>query len=1105
MADEPITSWQGATVVDDAPRTRRPWSLIAGAFVVLLAIDAALAFALPERAAPPTGFDGAASARGELRAAARAEDAWLLVGDSVLAGDVMAGKVEGWQRERLVDHMQRELAADSPALFQVALDGLLPVDLLQVVRALDRVDPGGDVGLVIELNPRFFSREYAAATACTRPWLCELGPALIEGDGSVRWDSLVIGALTNLRDAVARVVPVYRHRDKIAAWDQPEVLRGREAGDDPLSGRARLLEHYRAPALGEESVQVAALVEVVRRVRALGRRAVFFTTPIEDGFLAQARGELKDGAYAATLSRIIEGDGAGDETSGDVVLVPLDHPAFHGALFLDHCHLTPEGNRTLAINLLHTMGLPLRERPRSEELVHAEDVDRTLVGRAAQGYADGPAWQALFGPQPQGVAVAPGGRRIVVADTSNHTLRELTGDLYVVRTLAGVVDEPGSADGPVSEARLRSPRAPWIRGDDVYFADQDGTQLRWVHGGVVSTIELPEVRWSRIDQILGHAADLLILDAGRRVVRVNVTTRATRVIARAQGSTRIAAIASAPDGRVWLAQSSGQIWQGRTGAPMVIGANPVGASLVFANKAKQYLPQKRGKLFPLSFAEVRLDRPFALQYIARYDTLLVADDAKPKETVVGFTERTQLRMLSLTDRRVYPWIFSQVHAMATYVNRPAGSFAGPLHVGSVALDPESASLVVLERDRSRLLWLSDGVWATARSSHTANFSHGGFREVFGNEAGIRTQDRFRPDLYLPRRVERVPRRGPFTGLVVSSSMSAMSQSMGPYSLVRRLERHLQAELGTRDGIRFELVHRAYSQPPIDRIVDAVDLYTAQSGRPDVILMEVHDFRGRFFPREVEDAAIRGWLQQMQAYADRSAALLVLFDNSGLIATAHDGLRAAPPVVERAKAIARQMDIAVIELTDELLPRSLHEGVWGSPPMKGSHGNPYAIDATAALLAERLYPRIAAHLAGREPAIFSAPVIEEVDPATTLAGAFAEGEVDWAAILPDVPGLAIQRAREADEVALFVDLKVAVGERRAVEAAELERLAIGCLYGALVRDGSYADATRATVRLAWFDRYDEYGLGVQGGAEVALRRTFDRPALVTALASVRAAE
>jgi hypothetical protein len=999
----------------DEPRARRPWSLIAGALVVLLAIDAALAFALTERAGPPTAFDGAASARAELRAAARADDAWLLIGDSVLAGDVMAGEVPGWERERLVDHMQRELGADSPALFQVALDGLLPVDLLQVVRALDRVDPGGDVGLVIELNPRFFSREYAEATACTRPWLCELGPALIEADGSVRWDSLMMGALTDLRDAAAAVVPVYRQRDRIAAMDPPAVLRGRDAGDDALAGRARLLAHYRAPALGDASVQVAALVEVVRRVRALGRRAVFFTTPIEDGFLGQARSEREDGAYAAALSRIVEGDGASDE----VVLVPLDHPAFHKALFLDHCHLTPEGNRTLAINLLHTMGLPLRERPRGEELVHAEDVDRTLVGRAAQGYADGPGWQALFGPQPQGIAVAPGGRRIVVADTSNHALRELTGDLYTVRTLAGAADEPGFVDGPVSEARLRSPRAPWIRGDDVYFADQDGTRLRWVHGGVVSTIELAGLNWSRIDQILGHRADLLILDAGRRVIRVNLTTQVTRLVARAHGSAVIAAIASAPDGRLWLAQTSGEIWQGRTGAPMEIGRQPQRASLVFANKATQYLPQKRGKLFPLRFNEVRFDRPFALQYVARYDALLVADDVKPKDMMVGFTERTQLRMLSLTDRRVYPWIFSQVHGMPTYWNKPAGSFAGPLHVGRVAFDPASASLVVLERDRSRLLWLSDGVWATARTSHTANFTHGGFREVFGNEAGIRTMNKFRPDLYASRRVERVARRGPFSGLVVTSSMSAMSQSLGPYSLVRRLERHLQAELGARDGVRFELVHRAYSQPSIDRLVDAVDLYTGQSGRPDVILMEVHDFRGRFFPREVEDAAIRMWLQQTQAYAARSDALLVLFDNSGLIATAHDGLRASPPVVERAKAIARQMDIAVIDLTDELLPRSLHEGVWGSPPMKGSHGNPYAIDATAALLAERLYPMIAAHLGpGREPAVLSSRVIAAVDPATTLAGAFAEGAVDWAANLPDVPGLAIQRAREAEEVALF---------------------------------------------------------------------------------------
>lgn len=1098
MAEHTITTWEGPTVVDDEPRVRRPWSLIAAVVAVVVGVDAALTLALPERTAAPLAFDGAPAARDELAAAAAADEAWLLVGDSVLAGDVMAGKVAGWQRERVVDHMQRELGDGSPArLYQVALDGLLPVDLLQVVRALDGVDPGGDVGLVVEISPRFFSRSYAGAADCTRPWLCDLGPAVIAEDGAVRWDEVVFGALADLRDAAASVTPVYRHRSRIGVIgpEPTALLRARASEEDALSGRARLLAHYRDPALTADSVQVAALAEAVRRIRALGRRAVFFTTPIEDGFFAQARGPTEDDAYTAAMSAIVEGDGSDER----VVLVPLDHPGFAPQAFLDHCHLTPAGNRTLAINLLHAMGLPLRARPATHELVHAEEVDRTLVARADTGFADGAAWQALFGARARGVAVARGGRRIVVADSENHALRELVGDLHTVRTLAGAPGEAGLRDGPVSEARLQRPRAPWIAGEDVYFADQDGALLRRVRGGVVSTMAPKGVEWRGIRSIVGHGADLLIVDAGRRVVRVNVTTGATRVIVRASGKARIAAVTSAPDGRVWVAERGGKVWQGHIKEPFVVGSSPRDTSLVFADTGKAYVPQKRGKLFPLPFADVQLDRPIGLTYIERYDALLVADDVRARGEVADYHERTQLRMLSLVDRRMYPWIVSQVQGSSMYWNQHAQAYAGTLHVGSMAFEQESGSLVWLEHDRSRLLWLSDGVWATAKTSHTANFTFGGLRDVFGNEAGIRTQDRFRPDLWLPRRVERVPRRGPYTGLIVTSSMGAMSQSIGPYALTRRLERHLQEELGARAGIRFDLVHRAYSHPPIDRVVDAIDLYTGQSGRPDVLLVEIHDFREDFFRPGVSDVELRVALSSLQASAARSDALLLLFDNSGLIATEHDGLRATPAVVERLKDAARQMGIGVIELTDELLPRSLHEGVWGSPPMKGSHGIPYAIDATAALLAERAYPAIAEHLGhGRTPALMASDRTAALDPGATLAGAFVAVPGDWATLLPHVPGDAIQRERRADGVHLFVDLEVMLGKKQPVDAAALERLALASIYTAFVSDGSYADASQVEVRLAWFTRRDEYGLGVQGGADLVLRRTFLRGDIVAGL-------
>ncbi|WP_293253131.1 hypothetical protein [Nannocystis sp.] len=1102
MAEPTITVWRGGTVVDDEPSPRRPWSLIVGTLLVLWVLDLTLALTLPRPDAPPLAFDGASAARAELAAAAGAagaEDAWLLIGDSVLAGDVMAGRIDGWEHERVVDAMRREQGPSTRArLFQVALDGLLPTDLLHLTRELDRIDPAGRVGLVVELNPRFFSRQYADLTTCTRPWLCELGAETITPEGHVRWDSLALDVLSDLRDAVAAIVPVYRHRRRIPPLqpDPARLLRPAADTGDALAARARLLAHYRDPAIDAEATQMTALRLVVQRLRGVGRRALFFTTPIADDFMAQAQSPAENGAYTAALSAVIDGDGADKR----VTLVPLDDPGFHAQLFLDHCHLNPEGNRRLALNLLHALGLSLRQRPRTEELVHPEGFDRTLVGRATHGYVDGPGWQALFNG-PRGVAVAPGGRRIVIADSDNHALRELVGDHYTVRTLVGAPERQGWRDGHVSQAMLDRPSAPWIAGDDVYFADQGGSTLRRVRSGIVSTLRPAQLEFTRIDQIQGHKGDLLILDDGRRLFRYNPRTGASRLLAVAEGKLRIAAFASAPDGRLWLAEREGQIWQARVGHLAKLGPRPDGVARVFPDTAAAYVPQRRGSLWPLRFDEVQLDRPVALTYVPRYDALLVADDVRARVPIADYHERVQLRLLDLAERRMYPWIHTQVASSYIYWNTNAEAYASTLHIGSLAFEPDSASLVYLERHRSRLLWLSDGIMATAKTSHTANIINaGGVRELMGNEAGIRALERFHPDHYLLRRVERLPRRGPFTGLLLSSSMSTMSQAIGPYSLARRLEQHLQDALGTRDGVRFDLAHRAYSSPLLEHFLEGTDRYTA-TGRPDVIFIEIHNFNNKLFRGDFTDDRLRSDLQRFADYAARSDALVVLFDNSGLISIEHDGLRASPEVVERAKTIARQMGMVVIELTDALLPRSLGEGVWGSPPLKGAHSTPHAIDATAALLAERSYPIVAAHLGPeRTPALLRAAETPWVaaDPGATLVGAFTEVAADWQTILPNVPGEAIQRERGPEGALLFVDLQVALGERRELSAAELERLAVASVYTTLVRDRSFADVTRASVRLAWFTRYDEYGAGVSTGASVVLQRELDREALTAHL-------
>ena len=91
--------------------------------------------------------------------------------------------------------------------------------------------------------------------------------------------------------------------------------------------------------------------------------------------------------------------------------------------------------------------------------------------------------QRLNGPQ--GVAVDQAGN-VYVADTGNHTIREIT-SAGVVSTIAGVAGSAGGADG-TSGARFNQPAAIAVDGvGNIYVTDLNG--LRQItQAGEVSTI-----------------------------------------------------------------------------------------------------------------------------------------------------------------------------------------------------------------------------------------------------------------------------------------------------------------------------------------------------------------------------------------------------------------------------------------------------------------------------------------------------------------------------------------------------------------------------------------------------------------------------------------
>ncbi|MFN9479791.1 MAG: hypothetical protein ACK6C0_10210, partial [Betaproteobacteria bacterium] len=92
------------------------------------------------------------------------------------------------------------------------------------------------------------------------------------------------------------------------------------------------------------------------------------------------------------------------------------------------------------------------------------------------GSADGTGAAARFAA-PYGVSVDAFGN-VYVADTVNHTIRKIT-PVGVVSTLAGTAGSSGSADGIGSAVRFDSPQAVAVDGSgNVYVADTNNHTIR---------------------------------------------------------------------------------------------------------------------------------------------------------------------------------------------------------------------------------------------------------------------------------------------------------------------------------------------------------------------------------------------------------------------------------------------------------------------------------------------------------------------------------------------------------------------------------------------------------------------------------------------------
>ncbi|MCA9689769.1 MAG: hypothetical protein KC636_09170, partial [Myxococcales bacterium] len=818
MPEPRHTAWIGDQLRVTGPR--RPWVLLIGLLVALLAAD--LLIAATPYDAREASLSDAGGVRARLRAAAdeaRARPTWLLVGDSVLAGSALQGALPSWRSQRVIDQLRREQSPwDRAAFHQVALDGLLPTDALRLARALDAVDPLARVALVVEINPRFFSARYADEQGCSRAHLCELGAP--EARGALA-RARQRGA--ELRASIERWLPLYRHRRRFAALrDGLAPTPTASAEVDPLEGLARVLVHYQQPIVDARSAQARALQALAAQARASGRRVVFFATPLADPF-ASATG-VDRGRYHAELDALLVPDGR------RVSLLPMDSPLFAPEHFVDHVHLTPEGGRLLALNLLHQLGVGLARVPARAEMIWPEGPDASLLARIDAGYADGAAWEGQYA-RADGVAVAPGGRRVLLADPENHALREWRGDLKVMRTVAGGPERSaGDAplDGPVSAATLAAPRRPVIVGDAVYFLDRDGRDLRRLAAGVIETIRSPRGSW-RLTRLRAHRGRLLALDAARsQIVEIDPAEGSATVVVRGPAAREhhLHDFAISRHGALYMIDVRGRILRGQLGDELRLGEHARGVTVVFANTGAPGLPQRSGAQLPRPFAEVGLTKVIDLEYVDRYDGLLIEDElaqGKPGKYDQDVTERVLLRFFDLRRGLVHPWLKPLVMGHGHfYKNRSAETFASQFHRGSLAVDPETATLVYAEQDRSRVVRLQDGILGVAESSSITNTYSLGYRDVLGVRAGQLAFRELRPDLHMDGRGELLPRAGPYTALLVSSSLSSMTNVAGIYSLGRRVGERLRDALGYRDLLRLELFQRVRGGMTLEEAVALIE-------------------------------------------------------------------------------------------------------------------------------------------------------------------------------------------------------------------------------------------------------------------------------------------
>lgn len=1092
--------WGGGVLWGEGPGGA---ALMIAAAAMLVAADLLLAAVRPELGLdPPAHIESAGDVRREIARITTAEHeaAWLLLGDSLLVGDVPASEVPDWKAQRVVVRM-RELAAPAAGIRfgQVALHGMLPVDMLPVVRELDRQDPRGRTGLLIALNLRYFSPAYVHQSEYTREWLAELAPVPVDGEGRLGFAAWLRHDLRKAAALIAAHAPVYRHRamfrNPFLDWGVPErvIPSPPEPRLDLFEIEARMLAHYAEPVLLGGYAQARALEEILRRAKRAGRPVLLFTPPLNGAIFDRAVAPARHAENLGLAAKLVH-----DAADGHAALVHLGCPGFAPEMFADLVHLLPEGSERLASNLLHALGAPMRHAPPDAALCYPEGPNAALLWNLEPGGADGPPWLAAL-DTPRGLAFTPDGGALVIADTGNHCLRIVENGLRTVRTLAGTPGLAGARDAPSGEALLDRPAHPCFAAGVLFFACGGGERLRALRNGVAVTEHpLRGPAWSDIRQLRARGERLYLLDAGARILEFDTRLRETRVVLDTPEYGGITAFDVTADGHLFFAAASGKMLRGALADPLLDSRFH---HLVFENTAEAHVPAEG--FYPFSFEDIALGAIEDMHYLPRYQGILVQDllpaGAAPRE----LDERVRFHLIHLPSLQVFPWIKTSRAGAYWMWNASAGGHVTQFREGGLALDPASSSWVYLERGRARMLLLEDGLWAAAK------VSHGNMREpgepaanLFGDYTGDYILHNLGPMRALDTRRDPQRRRGPYTGLLIGSSLIGASDLVSHYGFGRALELELQRRLGLGANLRFDLMARPRGGRNFFDAVQEFEHFVALGGRADVLLLEALSLKAR------GEAAADPvpYFDRLALAAERHDTQVVFLNLFPLGTMRREGPVPLEPARKEVLDAIRDAGFPLVEVSNALLRATLHAGPVGVPPYEGHHPSPWAIDETARLFTDRLTPLFEARLRGRAAAVFHAIAREET-PEDALRLVFEQEEAALAdAKLPSFPEAAVRRRVDGRALTFLVDLNRIPGSIRPSAEAEFEALALAILRGAAGKDVAGRLATSAEVTFAIFDNYDEYGEGLretaravhrfEGGAEALealIQRVLDQDA------------